>query len=137
MKLFNSVASMLVVLFAVGMPAGVARADDAAKQQLFIELYAVLQYDNILEQMSQNMGLQVETMLCKKFGDVDQNALKVVKEVVQEVFRDLSPEIVRFSGEFVVKNFSEADIVAMIAFYKTPTGQKSLALIPRLADKDP
>tara|TARA_Y100001934_G_scaffold251594_1_gene314873 strand:- start:255 stop:479 length:225 start_codon:yes stop_codon:yes gene_type:complete len=40
--------------------------------------------------------------------------------------------MVKFSGTFMVQNFNEDDIKIMIAFYKSPTGQKALTLMPKM-----
>lgn len=66
------------------------------------------------------------------FPKIDQETLKIVRGVTEETFSDLKPLMVKFTGSFTVKNFNEGDIKSIIEFYKAPTGQKTLTLMPKM-----
>jgi hypothetical protein len=125
-------ALCLIVLMA---SSGAARADEAERQKLFIELYGVMRYDRILQQMTDGVGAQVEAALRQKYPQIEQDALTAMREVMSETFAELGPEIARFSGNFMVQNFTEDDIRNMISFYRTPTGQKALTLLPKMTQE--
>ena len=124
------IAALFCALILVG--GGTARADDSARQKLFIELYEVMRYDSVLAQMTNTLGASIESALRQKFPNIDRETLKDVRAVVEETYADLKPQMVKFSGTFIVQNFTEDDIKIMIAFYKTPTGQKALTLMPKM-----
>lgn len=112
-----------------------ARADDDARQKLFIELYEVMGYDTILAQITDAVGNATETALRQKHPGIDRKAVDIVREVVEESFAGLKPDLVRFTGTFMVSNFTENEIRDLIAFYKTPTGRKSLTLVPKMTQE--
>ena len=112
-----------------------ARADDTARQNLFIELYEVMGYDTILSRITDAVGNATEAALRKEHPGIDQKAVDIAREVVEETFAELKPELVRFTGTFMVRNFTENEIRDLIAFYRTPTGRKSLTLVPKMTQE--
>lgn len=58
------------------------KADDSARQKLFIELYEVMRYDNVLAQMTNTLGASIETALRQRFPQIDKETLKDVRSLV-------------------------------------------------------
>lgn len=125
-------SAVVAILMSAAIP---ARADETEKQKLFLQLYDVMHYDRVLDQMSDSVGAQVAAALRRKYPDVTEEALKTVHDVLRESFADLAPQIVQFTGDFMVRNFTEEDIRNIIAFYRTPTGQKSLTVLPKMTQE--
>jgi hypothetical protein len=128
---------VITILFGtlILIASGAAHADKAAREKLFIELYSVMRYDSVLAQMTNAVSNSLEAALRQKFPKINQETLKIVREVTEETFSDLKPQMVKFTGSFMVKNFNEGDIRSIIEFYKTPTGQKTLTLMPKMTQE--
>lgn len=129
-KLLAVLCGVVMMLGAQAMAAG-----EATRQKLLIELYDVMQYDKVLAQMNNAVSDSLEVALRQRFPQIDAGSIKVVREVAEETYAGLKPQIVKFVGAFMVQNFSEDDIRKLIEFYKTPTGQKSLALMPKMTQE--
>lgn len=129
-RIFAGIGAALLLI-----AAGTAQANDKERQKLFIELYKVMRYDNILAQTTNAVGASMEAALRQKFPQIDRKSLDIVREVAEETFASLKPQMIQFTGTFMVDNFNEGDIRNMIGFYKTQTGQKTLTLMPKMTQE--
>lgn len=55
---------------------------------------------------------------------------------IEKIFMDSNnpKEVNVFIRDFYLKNYSEKELDEMLAFFKTPTGEKSIRLMPKLND---
>lgn len=120
------VALTSAFLVAAGGPLGAQAYDPAdSHEQAVMELIDVME----LEAMSaQSAALMLEAM-------VQQNPmLGQFKDVFEEFFAEhmrwdaMLPEYVRIYRD----SYDEAEIRELLAFYRTPVGQKTVELMPRL-----
>ena len=132
MKTGGIIAAATMLLSLAG---GNAQADDASKQKLSDELYEVMNYDRVIDRMADGIDGQIATALRRKYPAIDDKALKTVTEVLHEAFEALVPAMKEFTGQFVESHFSEDDIRNIIAFYRTPTGQKTLDVLPKMTQE--
>lgn len=123
------------------------------KKELIREFYKATQGDKLAEQTSLALILQMETELPKIISlrietrsDLNKkqkaDALKIASESVTRVskrFRELLPQRINFSElmeeiyyPLYDKHFTEDELRELVAFYKTPVGQKSLNVLPSL-----
>lgn len=128
-KTVGKIAFSMMLLFLSG--AG-AQAEEASKQALFDELFTVMKYDRIIDQMSEGIDAQLVTALRRKYPQIDDRTLAAVTEVLHESFEDLIPEMKAFTRSFMMKHFNEDDIRNITAFYRTPAGRKSLTVLPNM-----
>ena len=110
------------------------RADEAAKQKLVIEMFKVLKYDRIADQVAA-VGKQIKAAIQKKNPAVGKKVLDVVSEVARETFAGLTPQLAEYTAGFMVRNFTAQELAALVAFYKTPAGQKSVTVIPKMTQE--
>jgi len=111
------------------------RADEAAKQKLVIEMFKVLKYDRIADQVAAAVGKQIKAAIQKKNPAVGKKVLDVVSEVARETFAGLTPQLAEYTAGFMVRNFTAQELAALVAFYKTPAGQKSVTVIPKMTQE--
>jgi hypothetical protein len=100
------------------------------------EMVEVAKVDKMLEAMYQ----QINTMLIKNLLSQDP-CLESIRQPLIDLFvrydeKILNPEVVKAEVQKVyVQEFTEDEIKQIVAFYKTPAGQKALDKSPLLAAK--
>ena len=130
--------AVLVVVMAVAPCA--ARADEASKQAKVKELFVAMRMEHMLDEIMTAIRRQVVQMaqgepgaeqrtpqqqkLAKQFED---KAMKVVDDSVG--WTALEPDYVKLYAA----TYSEEEIDGILAFYKSPVGQKMLDKTPELS----
>lgn len=66
-----------------------------------------------------------------------ENSLEPRRKELVKIFREVNNprEAELIISEFYLKNYTENEIDEMIAFFKTPTGEKSIRLVPKLQEE--
>jgi hypothetical protein len=130
--------AMMVVMLAVASVA--ARADDASKQAKVRELFVTMRMEHMLDQMLTSIQRQV-VAVAQMSPDVDKmtpeqkkltqnfvnQSMKIVSDSVG--WTSLEPEYVKLYAA----TYSEEEIDGILAFYKSPVGQKMLEMTPQLS----
>lgn len=109
-----------------------AFADDTAKQKLIVEMFKVMQYDRLTGQLASGAAHQIIGQFRARHPEAKKEVLDAIAETVHESFAVLTPHIARFSGDFMVHHFTTEELAAIVAFHKTPVGQKSMAVLPKM-----
>lgn len=133
------VVVLLMVLFVASSG---ARADDASKRAKAEELFTLLHMDQLMDQLTKSVMQQVQTMTQSMPG-ADQatpEQKKLVADFQQRVldlvnrrlgWKALEPDFINLYAT----TYTEEDLDAIIAFYKSPAGQKMLEKTPELMTK--
>ena len=129
---------MFVVLMAT-VPVG-ARADEASKAAKVKELFAVMHMDHSLDRMRSAMQQQVQAT-AKNASGTEQ--MTPDKKKIQQEFVDNSMKVVDENFGWPVlesayvklyaDTYTEAELDAILAFYKSPAGQAYLTKTPTLS----
>ena len=130
--------AVLVLVMAVG--SGVARADEASKQAKVRELFVAMRMQHNLDQMLNSIQRQV-VEVAQISPDVDKltpEQKRLTKEFVNSAMKivtdsvgwgALEPAYVKLYAD----TYSEEEIDGILAFYKSPVGQKMLEMTPELS----
>ena len=103
--------------------AGPAYAGKEEKIQEIIDLFN-------LDALSNEMDKQIiDPIECSFVLNITERAN--VKKQLKEIL-DVKDIVTRLGKDFYNKNFTEAEIDDVLAFYKTPTGKKTISLLPQL-----
>lgn len=120
-------AAVLSLTLVSGLPAPGA-AQSPAQKQAASELLEVMKMDNAIRDATMmSVEMQVEA----------NPALAPFKDVMSEfvdkylTWEAMKPDLIQLYAD----SFSETELRELIAFYKTPTGQKTIALLPELTRK--
>ena len=123
-----SVAALALVLVA-SVPHAAA-AQTAAQKESAAELLEVMKMDDAVRDATMmSVEMQVEA----------NPALAPFRDVMSEfidkylTWEAMKPDLIQLYAE----SFSEQELRELIAFYRTPTGQKTIALLPELTRKGP
>ena len=87
------------------------------------------------DQVAAAVGKQIKAAIQKKNPAVGKKVLDVVYEVARETFAGLTPQLAEYTAGFMVRNFTAQELAALVAFYKTPAGQKSVTVIPKMTQE--
>lgn len=133
------VVVLLMVLFVASSG---ARADDASKRAKAEELFTLLHMDQLMDQLTKSVMQQVQTMTQsmpgadqatpeqkKLVADFQQRVLELVNKRLG--WKALEPDFINLYAT----TYTEEDLDGIIAFYKSPVGQKMLEKTPELMTK--
>lgn len=122
-------ALFLVVCVATLSPAALA---GPAEQKLALELTRLtVPEDNYNAMIDQMMTSMVASMTGASGQTIDAPTLEKLKLVVRECVP--YDEMLQWNAEIYGARFTSAELGDLIAFYKTPTGQKAAALMPEIS----
>ena len=81
------------------------------------------------------MGEMVARQIKRSMPSIDDAALDELRRIAKEEFTAGGPAIADAIAVMYASHFSEADLKAMVAFYKTDTGKHLAAETPKLASE--
>ena len=132
MKFHPAMFRLGAALAVLGVLAGPVRADEAAKQNLVIELFKVMKYDQMVDKVADSVASQLIVFIKKKNPDLKEGVASAIREIAREEFSALGPDMANFTTSIMLRYYSEEDLRTMLAFYRTKTGKKSIATAPQI-----
>ena len=118
-----------------------AHGDDASKRVKVQQMLDLMHVDRTSEQMMQMVKQQTTSMTSQMMGaNLSAEQKASVSEFQQKVFDFVESQVgwKAMQKEYVelyASTFSEDELDAMIAFYKSPAGQAMIAKMPDLLQK--
>ena len=132
--------TVLAIVIAVALPLEAAEANPTKKQrELIVELLKLTGGEKTTTAVMNAMLAQTE----KKFtaqAEAEGNSPKELEEL-KELFAlfkeefgrvDISAVMAESSIQIYAKHYTERELADLVAFYRTPTGRKSVELIPEI-----
>lgn len=130
MPLRTTLAALAIVV--VGVSAPLAHADEASRRSIIAEIFHVMQYEKVIEQMADVVAAQAVGEVKTTHPNLDSGTESVIRAVVRESFQELTPEMMKFTDELMSKYFTEGELREMLAYYKTTAGRKSIQVMPQV-----
>jgi hypothetical protein len=138
MRRLRFVAALFCAILAVSAAPHRAMAQDtpsAETIQAAKDLMAVMSPDTI-RQMVSGMTNQVwpaiEREVRAKRADIEQSTLTELRTEFENIQMRYMAGVMADAPTIYAKHFTAAELRDMLAFYKTPTGQKSLKAMPQV-----
>jgi hypothetical protein len=122
---------VLMVFFGYALSSS-AHAGENERQKIIIEMFEVMEYGKIIDQISSVVSQQITAEIKKKAPNIPSDALTDIGSIAQEEFSELKPDLMKFVGVFMAKNFTEEELVQFLEFYKSPVGKKSTLIMPQM-----
>ncbi len=97
----------------------------AAARTLFSILQPTLDTD-LTDQLEARAWPNVESLLRTSYPQISPEAVLALRTEFRRIYDAFSAEIMNDSPETYARYFTAAELRQLIAFYQTPTGQKSL-----------
>ncbi|MCY4593422.1 MAG: DUF2059 domain-containing protein [Bryobacterales bacterium] len=121
-------ATSAIALICLSAP--LARADEASKQKVLSELIEAMQYDKIVDQMGDVTASQLVGQLKTKHPDMDAETESKLRELARTYLSELMGDMDSMVAGILSKHFTEEELHEMLAFHRSPVGQKSLEKMP-------
>ncbi len=103
------------------------------KQAAISELIQVMKSDSMMNKMIDAM---IPAMTNQMLSQVKDSTAKVrsteIMKIAMETTKELAPKMNIMIASYYEKYFTESEINDFLAFYKSPTGQKSINLMPQM-----
>ncbi len=129
-------ATGLAVLLAFGPLAfGAARADDAiAPERLALarEVLDLSGASKVYDDYGKNLDAVI-TQLRQSMPGVDDTVVADLKKIATEEFTAARPEMIDGTIKIYARHFTESDLKALVAFYKSDAGQHFAAELPAVS----
>jgi uncharacterized protein len=142
MRRLRIVALLICALFSASAVPYRATAQDAQNQgaqaeamQAAKDLMAVMSVDTIRQMvtgMTNQVWPAIERELRSKRPDIDQATLSELRTEFENIQMRYMAGIMTDAPNIYAKHFTAPELRDMPAFYKTPTGQKSLKVMPQV-----
>ena len=126
--------TILIVTFSMACVVAAYAADDvsASEKKKILELMEIIGAKNIGRQVSVSFAQQLSYGLKQSQPDIDPQAFKVVAAVTDEELSKHSDELIAKMVPLYAKHFTETDLDALLAFYRSPIGRKTVEAMPAL-----
>lgn len=125
-------AALLAALLAVPIS---AHAADADKQKSILELIELVGLNNVLEQITLSSFNSSIAAIQRQNGTLETKRVELIRDVFVQTFKENSPTLIAKVAISYEKAFSQQEIDDLITFYKSPTGRKSIKIMPQLAQE--
>lgn len=130
----RAVRTILLALILLAPLAPPASADDLSpgKQASIEKLLQMTGALSLGRQMSAMVVQQITGMLRNSRPDIPQRALDTLPEVIDELIVENTPRLRDLLVPLYHRHFTAAEIDAMIRFYESDVGAKSIRVMPQL-----
>jgi len=129
-----------VIVVVMVVAPGAARADEASKQAKVKELFATMRMEHLLDQMLNSIQRQVVAVaqMSPDAENMTPAQKKLTNQFVNQSMKIVSDSVgwAAIEPEYVklyAATYSEEEIDGILAFYKSPVGQKMLEMTPKLS----
>ena len=103
------------------------------KQEAIKELIHVMKNDSMINKMIDAMVPAMATQMQSEMKDSTAKARSgEVMKIAMETVKDLSPKLTDMMASIYEKYYTEKEINDFLVFYKSPTGQKSINIMPQI-----
>jgi hypothetical protein len=103
------------------------------KQAAINELIHAMKNDSMMNKMIDAM---IPTMTNQMLSEIKDSTAKVrsaeMMKIAMETAKELAPKMNVLMTSFYDKYFTESEINDFLTFYKSPTGQKSISIMPQM-----
>ncbi|MBY0267675.1 MAG: DUF2059 domain-containing protein [Burkholderiales bacterium] len=129
--------SVIVILglFSFSTPIFAAESLSTAKREKIQVLLETTGALKLADSMMHGAIDQITQMIRRARPDIPESALGVVAAEVGAVVASGMPALVEVMIHLYDKYYTEADVMALLAFYSSPVGRKTIAALPTLSQE--
>ncbi len=124
-----------IAVACIAVAPGPAQSTETERQKLIVEMFEIMGYGEIITRLSKTVSEQVRTQIMQKAPNASAKLLESVTTIYEEEFAAMQPDLMLFAGNFLNKNFTVDELKQMLAFYKTPVGQKGIKVVPQMTQE--
>lgn len=131
MTRFARALCVALALLAVGVPARAQAPTDDARAAVR-ELVEATNFLALIDKILVAMLPEMVNIFSKENPGTRANVERAMREVVLPAMQEQRAAFVAGVEELYLRHFTAAELRDMTAFYRTPTGRKSLEVMPQL-----
>lgn len=137
MKKISFLAAVIVFSFFLSGPVRAQDAVPAEKQALIKELIEMTGGKNIGIMFAEQMSQGMTAMLRQSNKDIPPEVIDAINDEIIKLFQEEMDNGSYFAILYPIysEHLSEDDIRELIAFYKTPIGQKTIKVLPLITQE--
>jgi hypothetical protein len=128
-RILSALAAM--ILLACLAPASAQQAINS-KEALIRELLQITGSEALMQQQISQFAPQIIASIKPAFPTVPETLWSEFQVELVADFRAEIPAFVAASAKVYDKHYSEAELKDLVGFYKTPTGRKTLSVLPQI-----
>lgn len=102
-------------------------------RELVDELLVLLQYDRLTERVIDDTATEIVRSVRVANPSMTDKEAKAVRQLFEDAVRRNAPDMTPLSRSMLLRRYSEQELRELLAFYRTPTGQKSIRLTPEIS----
>ena len=128
------IRALRVVIFAavLALTPFSASAQDSETRDAIVELLELTGADQLMDQMFALMMPQIISVVRAANPDIPEEILLDLQKRGADEFHKSMPEFNDLMVDLYLRYFTEQEILDLIAFYETPTGRKTISVMPSL-----
>lgn len=123
------ILGFVLVLF---LTFGAAQADDAARQELALEIVELTTTGALVDQMVDAIWPNLEGGIIARAKNPSEEVLAEMKAEYKKLVEGLIGSVVGDVSGFYADNYSEQELRELLEFYRSDLGKKTLAIAPKL-----
>ncbi len=122
------------VFFAVllVLPPDTAHSDDFSRQRAVVEFLEVTGMKQLGAQIADSISKDLAREAKARNPEIPDEALNIVTEEVAAAFKAGTPTMMAHTAKLYEKYFTTSEMQEITAFYRTPAGQKTIQVLPKL-----
>ena len=123
-------AALAIALIVVSGPA--VRADETSKEKIISEIFDVMQYEKVLDQMFEVTGEQVSAQMKALGNERNVDIEAVFRDTWSEITAELKTGLRPMTSQLWAKYFTEEELAELLVFYQSDVGRKSVEISPQI-----
>ncbi|HYL32274.1 MAG TPA: DUF2059 domain-containing protein [Stellaceae bacterium] len=135
-RLIPLMIAIVIGVCGMGLQPAAAQQSDPAKTALINEMMQLTNMTNLVQQMANQMTDQFIQAIAKipsKDGNpMPQDVAEVIKTEIKAEFKETTPDLLQRIAAIYERYYTTEDLSAIVAFYKSPAGQKVLKTLPNV-----
>ncbi len=127
---------LAAAVLAVALVAPAFAADEISPERVALakEVIELSGANKVYDNFDKNLDMVMGQMMQDK-PNVDQATIDDIKKMMKEEFAAFKPQMIDNAVKIYARHFSEDDLRAMIAFYKSDAGQHLSAELPAISQE--
>ena len=132
MRSYHPVLIACLALFLSISSSYAAKAVDDEKFQVIYELFEATKLQSNMLTITQDLLAKELRKRLQNHPQIQESELQTITEIVQQTFEERSGDVIQPIANLYAKEFTTEELKVILAYQKSPAGQKATRLMPSL-----
>ncbi|MFC7049557.1 DUF2059 domain-containing protein [Emcibacter nanhaiensis] len=106
--------------------------DNTEKQKLIVQIFEETHMDQTINKSFKQLSTVLKQNLLRNAKNLTAEQIGIFSEIFEQEMIGLTDDVMAFSADFWVRNFTLEEMQSILVFYRTDAGKKSIDLMPQL-----